>query len=186
MFSRHGSQWPLDEDEQMSITAREHLLDWLRDAHAMEKQAEQMLSAQIARLEHYPDLRRRLQQHLSETRTQCALVDNCIARLGGDTSLIKDAMGKVAAMGQGLSGLFVSDEVLKGALASYAFEHMEIASYTMLIAAADAIGDRETARICSQILKEEQEMAEWLCIQMPNLMRAFLKLEETPGVAAKR
>ena len=33
---------------------REHLLDWLRDAHAMEQQAEQMLKAQAARIEHYP------------------------------------------------------------------------------------------------------------------------------------
>jgi ferritin-like metal-binding protein YciE len=43
---------------------QEHLLAWLRDAHAMEKQAEQMLSKQISRLEHYPDLRRKLEEHL--------------------------------------------------------------------------------------------------------------------------
>ena len=37
-------------------TARENLLDWLRDAHAMEQQAETMLNAQVERLEHYPEL----------------------------------------------------------------------------------------------------------------------------------
>ena len=33
-------------------TATENLLDWLRDAHAKEQQAEKMLSAQAERLEH--------------------------------------------------------------------------------------------------------------------------------------
>jgi len=45
----------------------EHLLDWLRDAHAMEQQAEQMLRAQSGRLEHYPELKTRIDQHLEET-----------------------------------------------------------------------------------------------------------------------
>tara|TARA_R100000049_G_C1878897_1_gene35970 strand:+ start:207 stop:329 length:123 start_codon:yes stop_codon:yes gene_type:complete len=34
-----------------------YLEDWLRDAHAMEKQAEEMLKAQAKRIEHYPALR---------------------------------------------------------------------------------------------------------------------------------
>lgn len=32
---------------------KENLLDWLRDAHAMEQQAEKMLTAQAGRIEHY-------------------------------------------------------------------------------------------------------------------------------------
>lgn len=36
----------------------EHLMDWLRDAHAMEKQAETMLSAMAGRLQHYPSSKR--------------------------------------------------------------------------------------------------------------------------------
>jgi ferritin-like metal-binding protein YciE len=34
-------------------TPQENLLDWLRDAHAMEQQAEKMLKAQSERLEHF-------------------------------------------------------------------------------------------------------------------------------------
>lgn len=45
----------------------EHLVDWLRDAYAMEKQAESMLKAQSSRLENYPELRQRIDQHLQET-----------------------------------------------------------------------------------------------------------------------
>lgn len=49
---------------------QEHLLDWLRDAHAMEQQAEQMLKAQASRIENYPKMKARVEQHLEETRGQ--------------------------------------------------------------------------------------------------------------------
>lgn len=170
----------------MATEAREHLLDWLRDAHAMEQQAETLLTSQISRLKHYPDLRRKLEEHLAETRRQAELLSDCIERNGGDTSAVKDAMGKMVAFGQGLSGLFADDEVIKGALASYTFEQMEIASYTILIAAAEACGDSTTAAVCTRILKEEEAMAKWLAGQTPSLVRAFLQLEEAPSVAARR
>jgi len=170
----------------MTTEAREHLLAWLKDAHAMEQQAETMLASQISRLKHYPDLKRKLEEHLEETRRQAQLIDDCIKRNGGDTSAVKDVMGKMTAFGQGLSGLFVDDEVIKGSLASYTFEHMEIASYKILIAAAEACGDTTTAAICSRILKEEEAMAKWIADHTPGLVRAFLQLDETPGIAAKR
>ena len=44
------------------------------------------------------------------------------------------------AFAQGMSGMVMSDEVVKGAMSGYVFEHMEIASYTILIAAAKAAG----------------------------------------------
>ena len=40
--------------------AEENLNDWLRDAHAMEQQAEKMLEATSSRLENYPELRERM------------------------------------------------------------------------------------------------------------------------------
>ena len=49
---------------------QENLLDWLRDAHAMEKQAETMLTKTAERLENYPQLRAKLQAHCEETRQQ--------------------------------------------------------------------------------------------------------------------
>src|SRR3954468_18648350 len=97
--------------------ARDHLLAWLKDAHAMEQQAETLLTSQIERLKHYPDLRRKLEEHLEETRRQGDLVKDCIRQNGGDSSALKDTMGKMVAFGQGLSGLFADDEVIKSALA---------------------------------------------------------------------
>ncbi|TIS14080.1 MAG: DUF892 family protein, partial [Mesorhizobium sp.] len=43
--------------------SREWLIQWLRDAHAMEEQAETMLSGQLGRLESYPELSERIRAH---------------------------------------------------------------------------------------------------------------------------
>lgn len=152
-----------------------HLSDWLRDAHAMEKQALTMMESLVKRLENYPDLRNRLKQHIEETRGQAQRLEGCLERLGTSTSAVKDATAKMIATAQGLSGLFVTDEVVKGHLASYVFEHFEIASYRMLIAAADEAGDAETRRICEENLREEEAMAAWLADHAAATTQQFLQ-----------
>ncbi|APP80754.1 ferritin-like domain-containing protein [Xanthomonas hortorum pv. vitians] len=165
---------------------QENLMDWLRDAHAMEQQAEQMLKAQAARIEHYPQLKARLEQHLEETLGQQRLVDSCIERLGGSPSVIKDTMGKMAAFGQAMGGMTTSDEIVKGAMAGYVFENLEIATYTALLGAARTVGDVQTQRVCEQILEQEHAMADWLLDYLPQLTEEFLVRDATPGVIAKK
>ncbi|PRB80444.1 ferritin-like domain-containing protein [Pseudomonas sp. MYb185] len=164
----------------------ENLMSWLRDAHAMEQQAEKMLSSMSARLEHYPVLKARIDQHIDETRGQQARLESCIRRLNGSPSTIKDMGGKLMAFAQGVSGMVMSDEVVKGAMSGYVFEHMEIASYTILIAAAEAARDRETQQVCEQNLREEQAMAEWLLQHLPEVTQAFLARSANPNTQAKR
>jgi hypothetical protein len=54
---------------------------------------------------------------------------------------VKDLIGRFAAVGQGIGGMVMSDEVIKGAMAGYAFEHVEVATYKVLIAAAEHCRD---------------------------------------------
>lgn len=169
----------------MTTTADEHLNDWLRDAHAMEQQAEKMLNAQADRLEHYPELRARIVQHIEETRWQQSVLDECLTRRGISNSVMKDLGGKLAAFGQAVGGMTTSDEVVKGAMAGYVFENLEIASYTSLIAAAAAVGDTATASACEQIIVQERAMAAWLLEHLPQVTQAFLARAEAPGVTAK-
>jgi ferritin-like metal-binding protein YciE len=164
----------------------ERLLQWLRDAHAMEMQAEQMLSGLAGRIKSYPQLKKKIESHERLTRDQAQRIKGCIERLGGDTSLLKDAAAKFLAMGQGFSGLFAGDEVIKGSLASYTFEQMEIASYEIIIAAAEEFGDPKTAKVCEEILAEEEEMAEWLLENIGPLTREYLNREEKDLAEAKR
>lgn len=170
----------------MASKAEERLMDWLRDAHAMEAQAETMLKAQSERIKHYPELETRVAEHLKETQAQAKLIEECITRRGGSVPSMKDAAGRVMATFQGLGGAMMSDEVVKGVAISYTFEHMECATYRTLIAAAEVVGDAETKAVCERILPEEEAMARWLQDHQAELVRAFLSRDETPDTTSKR
>ena len=167
-------------------TSSERVLMWLQDAYTMEQEAETMLKAMAGRLEHYPELRGRIEAHVSETQQQSSRLKDCIDRLGGSTpvarSLLADAMASMHAVGNSM----MSDEVAKGVGISYAFEHMEIASYRALVIAARQAGHDDGAEVCEQILAEEVAMAEWLIGHQESVILAFLARETTEGVTAKR
>lgn len=169
----------------MTEDTHETWIDWLRDAHAMEAQAETMLNAQIGRLETYPAVKMRMEQHLRETEAQRAALRRLLESHGESASGLKDTMGKIMAAGQGLSGVFASDEVMKGALAGYTFEHMEIASYRMLIAGAQELGLTDAVAVLEPILQEEIAMADWLGENLAPLTRSFLARSES-DLQAKR
>lgn len=145
-----------------SDAVRDFLLDGLRNAHAMESQAISLTKGQADRLENYPQLRARLLQHCEETERQRERVDACLNAMGSDNSTLKDLALKFGANMQMLIHGAASDEVVKNSLASFAFENFEIAAYKSLIAAADAVGERQIVDICRQNLDEEVTMARWL------------------------
>ncbi|TCL06193.1 MULTISPECIES: ferritin-like domain-containing protein [Sodalis] len=168
------------------MTYEENYHDWLRDAHAMEKQAESMLEKMAGRIEHYPDLKARIEQHIAETRQQLVLLDEVIDRNDVSRSTLKDAMGKLSAFGQAMGGMTAEDEVIKGAISGYVFEHFEVACYTSLIAAAELVGDIEGARVFEQIREQEIAMADWAQTHLPALTEQFLVRSNTPDVEAKK
>lgn len=94
----------------------EHYHDWLRDAHAMEKQAESMLESMAGRIDNYPDLRARIEQHVNETKRQITVLEEILDRNEISRSVIKDSMSKMAALGQSIGGMFPSDEIVKGSI----------------------------------------------------------------------
>ncbi|MCQ1835425.1 ferritin-like domain-containing protein [Neorhizobium galegae] len=167
--------------------ARDNFLAWLRAAHAMEEQAITTLSAQSRRIESYPDLKTRIVQHLHETEEHAQALKTLLDHLSatGGVSAIKDMAAKLAAKAQGVGGMLTSDEVVKGAMASYAFEHMEIASYRVLIAAADELDEMEAKTVFERILGEEIAMANWLEANLDAITRVFLMRDER-DLMAKR
>lgn len=166
-------------------TSDETFMSWLRDAHAMEEQAEQVLSSLARRIDDYPELKSQIERHLEVTRKQGERLRGCIERRKGAPSAVKGTMARMLGVAQGLSGLFVGDEVVKGMLATYTFEHMEIASYRILVAAAGKVGDSETKKVLEEILREEEEMAKWLEQHFDPITLQFLGREDTPGATAK-
>lgn len=168
------------------MNAIEHYHDWLRDAHAMEKQAESMLESMSERIDNYPELRTRIEQHLSETKRQITLLEEILDRNDISRSVLKDSMSKMAAFGQSVGGMFPSDEIVKGAISGYVFEQFESACYTSLIAAAKKAGDTASIPALESILAEEQEMADWLFQHLPQTTEEFLVRSDAPDVEAKK
>jgi len=78
------------------------------------------------------------------------------------------------------------DEVVKGAMASYTFEHFEISAYRTLVAAAELAGDTETARVCAEICREEEEMADKLAGLLPQIATTYLQRSARDMAEAKR
>ncbi|MBE5251904.1 MAG: DUF892 family protein [Enterobacterales bacterium endosymbiont of Blomia tropicalis] len=168
------------------MSPEENYHDWLRDAHAMEQQAESMLNKMADRLEHYPALKQRITQHIEETKQQQAMLKQLLERHDIHKSALKDAMGKMSAFGQAIGGMTTPDEVVKGGISGYVFENFEIASYTSLIAAAEQVGDAEGVSILTQIREQEIAMAEWLYTHLPEVTQQFLQRSSQPGVEAKK
>lgn len=143
-------------------TPHEHLVHWLRDAYAMEHEALEMGKRQAERIENYPELAARIALHVEETQGQIEKLEKCFALLDTSPSTMKSAMGKIGGNLHAFTSAMSADEIVKNSMSSYAFEHLEIGSYKILIAAAQQAGQQQIAKYCEEILAEEQAMADWL------------------------
>jgi ferritin-like metal-binding protein YciE len=165
--------------------ARELYITGLHNAHAMEEQALSIMKPQVDRLEEYPQMASRLQQHIAETEGQIRRLDEVMRSTGTDESAVKDtflsAVGTAAAAGHAVT----SDEVIKNALANHAFENYEIAAYISLLTAARHVGDTTGVRLLEQNLEEERDMAGWLANHLPEVTEAYIGLRAA-GESGKR
>lgn len=152
-------------------TNRNTLVAWLNDAHALEKQLGQVLETQERLAEGHPELQQGIRRHRDETRRHEELVESCLARLGASSSTFKDAVGTMMGVFSGPMMAMASDDLVKSALMDYASEHLEIASYKALIQASRQQGQEEIAKVCEEILRDEERMARWLEQQLPQVVR---------------
>ncbi|MDX2185865.1 MAG: ferritin-like domain-containing protein [Opitutaceae bacterium] len=151
------------------------LIAWLNDAYGMERSLAKVLENHVKDSEEYPELRTRLEQHLVETRRHADQVALCLERLGEKPSTTKAVIGSTMGAVQGAASGMFRDEIIKNLLSDYSAENMEIASYKSLVAAADELGHPEIARTCEGILRDEEEMADWLEQKIPMMTRTFLQ-----------
>jgi ferritin-like metal-binding protein YciE len=155
----------------------EMIIAWLNDAHGMEQSLTHVMENHAKDAKDHPTLQSGIQQHLEETRRHAEMVKGEIERLGGSTSAIKSAMSHVMGMGQSVSTGMAKDELVKNALSDYAAEHMEIASYRALQAAANEIGDQQLARTCETIIADELAMVQFLEQNLPIVVSMTLQQE---------
>lgn len=127
----------------------------LRNAHALETQAIQIMERQVERLENYPDVKAGLQRHIMESEGQKRRLEQIMQKHDISASALKETVtglaGNIAALGHA----FTTDEVIKNSFSNYAYEHLEQAAYMSLIAMAEAAGDQASIPLLQQNLDEE-------------------------------
>ena len=159
-----------------SSHTRDVYVTGLKNAHAMENQALSIMRPQVTRLEHYPEVAARLQEHITETEGQLERLQRLLEVAGDSSSSLKDtalsALGSMAALGH----VPAKDEVLKNSLANHAFENYEIAAYTSLIAAARACGDTAALPVLEHNLLEEERMAAWIRQHIGSVTETYIAL----------
>jgi ferritin-like metal-binding protein YciE len=167
----------------MASTIQDIYLTGLRNAHAVEAQAIQLLGRQVERLEHYPALAERMRVHIDESRAQQQRLEQILDRLGTSHSALKDMMSGLMGTMAAFAHAVTPDEVVKNGLANFAFEHFEIASYLALLEMADAAGDGQAPALLRQSLEEERRMAAWIEEHLPETVRTYMR-RETSGRTA--
>lgn len=157
------------------MNTQEELIEWLRDAYAMEKAMEIALKKQMDSDDTLQPLRDLFEVHYVETQRHAAAVEGCLKSLGSNTSALKTTFAEAIETMKSISSSFARDSGVKSMLASYAAEHFEIGCYLALIAGARNLGLPDIAKTCEEILADEQRMADWLEANVPQAVTSYLK-----------
>jgi ferritin-like metal-binding protein YciE len=162
------------------------VVQYLNEALAKEKELETALTMHIGMTTRAP-YKKRLQQHLRETKGHARGLERRIKQLGGAgavTTAVSTVASRALAAAKGplhaIRGGGEQEKMLKNARTQYSEEHEEIATYTAIETLAEAVGDSETAKLARGIRREEERMARFLERLIPTLTRAVTQ-EEIPA-----
>ena len=162
----------------MANTPRDVYVVGLRNAHAMEVQARELMERQSERLTDYPEVQARVKEHLAETNTQLGRLEQCLEACGESNSTLKDAAQSVMANTMAMAHAMAGDEILKNTFANNAFEHFEIAAYKSLLTMCDSAGQGSARLLLEANLKEEERMAAWIDANIAKVTQQYLAIEQ--------
>src|SRR5579883_1937454 len=102
--TRVGTASERAEEGQKDV--RQEIIDWLREAYAMERGLESALEKHKSNDDLRPEVRERAAAHLKETRRHAEEVKAALESLGTDTSSLKTGIGVMAQAAKGLGTAF--------------------------------------------------------------------------------
>lgn len=137
---------------------QEQLVKYLTDAHAIEEQALPQMKA-APRIVNDERLAEIFRVHLEETELQEQRVRERLEALDASPSRLKDVVMKAGGAGFALFAKSQPDSPGKLVAHALSYEHLELASYELLIRVAERAGDGETADVARRNRDEEQAMA---------------------------
>jgi ferritin-like metal-binding protein YciE len=159
------------------------LIQYLSEAFGKERELETALQVDIAITTKAP-YKKRLQQHLRETKAHAKALDRRIRKLGGGGQTVQSLVGKATAVAKGplhaVRGDGQQERMLKNAKTQFTSEQEEISTYLALEVFARKVGDSETAKLVRDIRREEERMAKFLEAQIRQLAGATA-IEDVPA-----
>jgi ferritin-like metal-binding protein YciE len=150
------------------------LMSYLRDAHAIEAQAIQLLEAgpQLAGSKNLADA---FEEHLEQTREHQRMVEERLGAHGSRPSVFQSTAMRVGGLNVGVFFGAQPDTPVKLAGFAFAFEHLEIAAYALLRRVAGRAGDQQAAAIAERILADERVAAGRIAATWDTAMDAALE-----------
>jgi ferritin-like metal-binding protein YciE len=175
------------------------LVQYLNEAYGKEKELETALQAHIKMATSRAAYKKRLQEHLKETKAQARGLERRIKQLGGKAEaaplpgpdVVTGAAGaataaatKAMAAAKGplhaLRGTGTAEKLLKNAKTELWNEYEEIGNYVAIETLAQAVGDSETEKLAREFRRQEERMANFLVKLLPQLTKAVVT-EEVPA-----
>jgi ferritin-like metal-binding protein YciE len=159
------------------------LIQYLSEAYGKERELEMALQADIA-MTSKATYKKRLKEHLKETKAHAKALDKRIKKLGGGGQTVASLVGKATAMAKApihmVRGSGEQEKLLKNAKTQFTAEQEEISTYLAIEVFATNVGDSETAKLARDIRREEQRMAKFLEGEIKELATATA-LDEVPA-----
>jgi ferritin-like metal-binding protein YciE len=174
------------------------LIQYLNEAYGKEQELVTALQAHIG-MTSRDAYKKRLKDHLKETRAQAKGLERRIKQLGGKAEKLDlpgpDALGQAAGKAQataqkavaaakgplhGLRGGGEAEKMLKNAKTEFFNEAEEIANYHAIETLAEALGDRDTAKLAREYRRQEERMANFLEKTIATLTKQVVR-EEVPA-----
>jgi len=180
------------------------LIQYLNEAYGKEKELEIALQAHVKIAAPRAPYKKRLQEHLKETKAQAKALQRRIKELGGKAvatdvpgpdiaseaaSRVTAAATKALAAAKGpvhaLRGTGEAETLLKNAKTELWNEHEEIGNYLAIETLAQAVGDKETEKLAREHRRQEERMAAYLLKLIPQLAKA-VATEEIPAAERRK
>jgi ferritin-like metal-binding protein YciE len=175
------------------------LIQYLNEAYGKEKELETALQAHAKMASGRATYKKRLQEHLKETKAQAKGLERRIKKLGGKaeastlpgpdvaseaastaTSVAKKAVAAAKGPLHALRGTGEAEKLLKNAKTELWNEYEEIGNYVAIETLAQAVGDQETEKLAREYRRQEERMATFLVKLLPQLTKA-VATEEIPA-----
>ncbi|MFA7253586.1 MAG: DUF892 family protein [Patescibacteria group bacterium] len=154
---------------------KEILIEWLKNAYAMEQQIVQTLEAHAKDFDSMPEMQEMIEQHIEETKDQADRVKMEVERLGDEVSSVKSGLAEAMGMMTGMGSDLFKDKIVKNAIAEHATEHLEMATYEAIATAAEIADEPATRELAMDLVKEETRTGEKLKTMLPQVVRKYFE-----------